>query len=168
MAVALEESAEDEEESGLLQCKRAVWVKPWLTKKSLGMQNQLYEELLASDPEQARRVVENVFGILANRFRFLHTFVDAEPHRVATFVSAACALHNFLGLDAGAGTTEQSSESVLQDTFFPVQPVRGSRFKGAASALRDGLCDYFNGEGAVPWQDDKAFADPTKHRRPPK
>lgn len=113
-------------------------------------------------------MVENAFGILANCFRFLHTFVDAEPHRVATFVSAACALHNFLGLDAGAGTTEQSSESVLQDTFFPVQPVRGSRFKGAASALRDGLCDYFNGEGAVPWQDDKAFADPTKHRRPPK
>lgn len=57
MAVALEESAEDEEESGLLQCKRAVWVKPWLTKKSLGMQNQLYEELLASDPEQYKRLL---------------------------------------------------------------------------------------------------------------
>ncbi|KAH6925518.1 hypothetical protein HPB50_006521 [Hyalomma asiaticum] len=57
MAVALEESAQDEEESGLLQCKRAVWVKPWLTKKSLGMQNQLYEELLASDPEQYKRLL---------------------------------------------------------------------------------------------------------------
>ncbi|XP_075738915.1 uncharacterized protein LOC142784431 [Rhipicephalus microplus] len=62
---------------------------------------------------RACRVVENAFGILANCFPFLHTLVDAELHRVATFVSAACALHNFLGLDDGAGTTEQSSKSVL-------------------------------------------------------
>ncbi|KAL3201128.1 hypothetical protein MRX96_043086 [Rhipicephalus microplus] len=93
-----------------------------------------------------------------------YTLLDAEPHRVATFVSAACALHNFLGLDAGAGTKEQSFESVLRDTFFPIQPVRGSRFKRAASAVRDGLCDYLNGEEAVPCQDDNALADPTKHR----
>ncbi|KAL3196343.1 hypothetical protein MRX96_001678 [Rhipicephalus microplus] len=45
MAVALEEPADDEKESGLLQCKRTVWVDPWLTIKYFGMQNQLHEKL---------------------------------------------------------------------------------------------------------------------------
>ncbi|KAH6943018.1 hypothetical protein HPB50_014025 [Hyalomma asiaticum] len=169
MAVALEESAEDEEESGLLQCKRAVWVKPWLTKKSLGMQNQLYEELLASDPEQYKRLLR----LDIEQFHHLLALIEPKIVRQDTVMRSSVPAKTRLQvmlrfLASGAGTTEQSSESVLQDTFFPVQPVRGSRFKGAASALRDGLCDYFNGEGAVPWQDDKAFADPTKHRRPPK
>ncbi|KAG0420514.1 hypothetical protein HPB47_003451, partial [Ixodes persulcatus] len=45
---------------------------------------------------RARRVAENAFGILANRFRFLHTSIDAEPGRVTSFVKAACVLHNYL------------------------------------------------------------------------
>ncbi|KAG0432836.1 hypothetical protein HPB47_020464, partial [Ixodes persulcatus] len=45
---------------------------------------------------RARRVAENAFGILANRFRFLHMTIDAEPGRVASIVKAACVLHNYL------------------------------------------------------------------------
>ncbi|CAN7951238.1 unnamed protein product [Ixodes pacificus] len=44
---------------------------------------------------RARRVAENAFGILANRFRFLHTTIDAEPGRVTSFVKAACVLRNY-------------------------------------------------------------------------
>lgn len=42
--MAVEDEVDDEEDSKLLRCKRAMWVKPWLTEKSLRMQNQLYEE----------------------------------------------------------------------------------------------------------------------------
>ncbi|KAH6940543.1 hypothetical protein HPB50_000564 [Hyalomma asiaticum] len=55
MSVALEIAAEDDDcndKFGFLRRKRSVWMKCWLTRKSLGMQNQLYRELLASDPEE--------------------------------------------------------------------------------------------------------------------
>ncbi|KAH6934186.1 hypothetical protein HPB50_021488 [Hyalomma asiaticum] len=60
MAAALEIAAEDDkydDECGFLRRKRSVWVKPWLTRKSLGMQNQLYQELLASDPEEYKHLL---------------------------------------------------------------------------------------------------------------
>ncbi|CAN7983720.1 unnamed protein product, partial [Ixodes hexagonus] len=57
---------------------------------------KLDDEQVIFNYSRARRVAENPFGILANRFRFLHTTIDAEPERVTTFVKAACVLHNYL------------------------------------------------------------------------
>ncbi|KAH6927854.1 hypothetical protein HPB50_009334 [Hyalomma asiaticum] len=59
MAAALEIAAEDyyDDECGFMRRKRSVWVKPWLTRKSLSMQNQLYQELLASNPEEYKRLL---------------------------------------------------------------------------------------------------------------
>ena len=46
---------------------------------------------------RARRVVENAFGILANRFRvFLTTINIQDTAKVEDIVLACCALHNFL------------------------------------------------------------------------
>lgn len=45
---------------------------------------------------QARRVVENAFGIFANRFRVFLTTVNLSPERVVDLVLAACRLHNFM------------------------------------------------------------------------
>ncbi|KAL3220138.1 hypothetical protein MRX96_050452 [Rhipicephalus microplus] len=75
MAVALEESAEDEEDSGRLQCERAVQ-NGLPKKKSIGMQNQLYEELLTSDPEQYKRLLR--LGIE----QFHHLLALIEPNIV--------------------------------------------------------------------------------------
>ncbi|CAN7944916.1 unnamed protein product, partial [Ixodes hexagonus] len=57
---------------------------------------KLDEEQIIFNYSRARRVAENAFGILANRFRFLHTPIDAEPERVTSFVKAAFVLHNYL------------------------------------------------------------------------
>ncbi|XP_049269286.1 uncharacterized protein LOC119386977 [Rhipicephalus sanguineus] len=95
MAVALEIAADDEEEGGFLQCKRLVWVKPCLTRKSLGMQNQLYEELLASNPEQYKRLlhlsIERFHHLLAlieprivRQDTVVHSSVPAKTHRQVT------------------------------------------------------------------------------------
>ena len=43
---------------------------------------------------RARRVVENAFGILANRFRCMHTTMCMDPDRVDLIVMACCILHN--------------------------------------------------------------------------
>ena len=45
---------------------------------------------------RARRVVENAFGILANRFRVFHTKINLSPDKVTNLILAACCLHNFL------------------------------------------------------------------------
>ncbi|XP_014667133.1 PREDICTED: uncharacterized protein LOC106808794 [Priapulus caudatus] len=45
---------------------------------------------------RARRVVENSFGILANRFRVFLAPIALEPDFVENLILAACCLHNFL------------------------------------------------------------------------
>ncbi|CAK1592419.1 unnamed protein product [Parnassius mnemosyne] len=45
---------------------------------------------------RARRIVENAFGILASRFRILHTEINIEPKNIDSVKMACCALHNYL------------------------------------------------------------------------
>ena len=45
---------------------------------------------------RARRVVENAFGILTNKFPVFITKIALEPEKVTKLVLAACALHNTL------------------------------------------------------------------------
>lgn len=50
---------------------------------------------------RARRVVENAFGILANRFRVLLNTIPLRPEKAKLITQACCALHNFLKEETG-------------------------------------------------------------------
>lgn len=45
---------------------------------------------------RARRIVENVFGIMSARYRILRRNIERDPIKVTYIVSAICALHNFI------------------------------------------------------------------------
>ena len=45
---------------------------------------------------RARRISENVFGILANRWRVFHTTMHLSPERATSVTLSALILHNYL------------------------------------------------------------------------
>lgn len=45
---------------------------------------------------RARRIIENIFGILASRFRILLKTINLSPEKTTIIVRACCHLHNFL------------------------------------------------------------------------
>jgi len=66
-------------------------MKPYPFKDQLAP-NQIFNYQLS----RARRIVENVFGIIANRFRVLRKPLIQSPTSTVNIVLAVCVLHNFL------------------------------------------------------------------------
>lgn len=66
-------------------------IKPYATK-TLTMLQRVFNYRLS----RARRVIENVFGIMASRFRIFQQPIQLDPDKVKSIVLASCALHNYL------------------------------------------------------------------------
>lgn len=66
-------------------------MKPYPIRNQPGI-NRIYNYRLS----RARRIVENVFGILANRFRILRKAITLAPEKVTIITTTICVLHNFL------------------------------------------------------------------------
>ncbi|XP_069618541.1 uncharacterized protein [Ranitomeya imitator] len=66
-------------------------IKPF-PQKSLTEERRIFNYRLS----RARRVVENAFGIMANRFRVFHTPINMKLESIDSVVLACCVLHNFL------------------------------------------------------------------------
>ena len=140
-------------------------IKPY-PFRNLGVTKRIFNYRLS----RARRVVENAFGILANRFRVFLSPILLSPEKVEAIILAACALHNFLRArkpkqyfppgsldceDIGLGVVQrgdwrnvQPSENAYED----VSRQSGNRYAKCPQEQRDQLCRYVNREGRVPWQ----------------
>jgi len=114
---------------------------------------------------RARRIVENVFGILASRFGIFQRALSFDPDKVTTFVLASCALHNLLrsktssrkiytpeGMFDNDDDLGELRTASRDSCFVNFVQQGGNRNNTDARAVRDEFCDYFNTNGQVEWQ----------------
>lgn len=110
-------------------------------------------------------IVENAFGILANRWRVLHTPLGVTPDNARKIVNACLCLHNLFRKrypNMAQGEVDYEDD---QGNVVPGQWRRGleltdgrnevgNRLTKEAKAQRHYLADYYNSDfGALPWQD---------------
>lgn len=101
---------------------------------------------------RARRVVENAFGILSNRFRIFLKPMNVRVEKVELITKAACILHNFL-LKTNSHSQYLSNESDDgQCELIRVIHQGGNRTTRTAQTIREEFKHYFNQEGVVSWQ----------------
>lgn len=102
---------------------------------------------------RARMVVECAFGILASRWRVLHTRMNVQPENADSIVIAACILHNFL-INPAENQRWLDETEERGDVLQSVQNMGGNRGSREAYDVREQLCTFFcSPEGKVPWQD---------------
>lgn len=136
-------------------------MKPY-SKRNLTKPEKIFNYRLS----RARRIVENAFGILANRFRCFMTQMQQTPKTVTSIVIACCCLHNILRkenpiLRKGTVDQEDDQHNVIdgewrERTLLVDGEVERYRNQGTnqVKAMRDYLASYYNSpKGAVEWQE---------------
>ena len=102
---------------------------------------------------RARRIVENAFGIMAQRFRVLRKPMNLNLDKAYKVVLATCVLHNFL---RNCTDCIPSVPFEYQDSFTSpeVSDVDAGDIRDDARVVRDKFKEFFSNEGRLPWQDD--------------
>lgn len=99
---------------------------------------------------RARRMVECAFGVLANKWRVLHTPIQVEPDFTDDIIKACCVLHNFVRKRDGANFEDFSANSLENIN------ISGTGTRSHGIEVRDFFANYFMGPGAVPFQNSTA------------
>lgn len=114
---------------------------------------------------RARRIIENVFGILASRFKILKKPMNLSPDKARTVVMTCCYLHNLLikqksYIQRGEVDIEDTATGNIEpgswrddSQILELQRSRAGNATLMAKQVRDDFCEYFNTVGAVSWQD---------------
>lgn len=139
-------------------------LKPF-PQKNLNYENRIYNYRLS----RGRNVVENVFGLIAARFRVLHTAINMKPLNIQYVVLAICTLHNYLikrknlyigptSFDSeNKQTHELMKNAEWRQNNVELCPLQSSDRKGQtldAKENRQEYVNYFTGNGKVSWQDE--------------
>lgn len=98
---------------------------------------------------RARRFVECSFGILASKWRIFHRPMNVEVDFVIQIIKACCVLHNYVRDRDGVQFQDTLYMFPSYDEEVNARSVRARQY---TSYTRNTLADYFENEGAVPWQ----------------
>lgn len=124
---------------------------------------------------RARRIVENVFGIMSAVFRVLRKVMLLSPEKATLVVLACVYLHNFLRKSKHSrknytppgtfdeekdgkiipGLWRQGNENRNAESFLPI-PKIGRKSSVNCEAIRNTFASYFMCEGSVSWQNTHA------------
>ncbi|KAJ8913893.1 hypothetical protein NQ315_005690 [Exocentrus adspersus] len=124
---------------------------------------------------RARRVIENVFGILAARWRIYRKAIIASQPTVIAIVKATICLHNYImNCESKAGNEKRYCSSLTIDredefggviggdwrkepsnNLISVGRTSTNMYGRVAETMRERLSKYFVGQGAVAFQWDK-------------
>lgn len=120
--------------------------------RNLSEKNRIFNYRLS----RARRVVENAFGIMAQRWRVFHTKMSLNELHVKKVIKACCLLHNILiqdrlNSDASSLMTEMHEDGSAQGGLQNLR-ANGNNASLRAIAVRDQYCDYFCNVAPLPWQ----------------
>ena len=138
------------------------WLMKPFSKRSLTDEERIFNYRLS----RARRIVENAFGILANRFQCLLGTMKQTPKTVTIIVKAACCLHNLMrlrypALQQNLVDQEAPNHQVIAGAWRNDRPMPGLHHSGGNRATRMAkdqrhyLMQYLNSDaGSVPWQND--------------
>lgn len=134
---------------------------PYRQTTRIGYQEKCFNYRLS----QARRVVENAFGIMANRFRVLLTPIATKVDTVDDIIMASCVLHNFLRRktatyiqpknidreDISTGNILLGDRHTTGD-LMSLEVPRQDFPTTDAKAVRNGYKEYYNNVGALDFQ----------------
>ena len=137
------------------------WLMKPFSRRNLDDPERIFNYRLS----RARRIVENAFGILANRFQCLLTTMRQDPKTVGSIVMACCCLHNLMrlrypALQNAALDQEDENHQLIPGAWREGanlddmnQVVGGNIDTREAKKQRHYLKHYYNSEaGSVPWQ----------------
>ena len=105
---------------------------------------------------RARRIVENVFGITANRWRLLRRCMEFQPEMAVVVTKAIGVLHNFCMEHVSTYDCDSKEPGTVSEDagIGTLQLANCDRTSNRAGFnLRDRMCRYFSSEGALSWQE---------------
>lgn len=142
-------------------------LREWLMKpfphRGLTKEERIFNYRLS----RARRIVENAFGIMSNRFQCLLTTMSLQPKRVESVTLACCCLHNLLrdkhpqailgNADSEDPKTHEHIPGAWREHSVPLEGLQvhtHQRGPLPAREMRQYLKEYYNSSaGSVHWQD---------------
>ena len=144
-------------------------MKPFLLKPFSGRELDGQKKIFNYRLSRSRRIVENLFGILTNRWRIYHSTIGLQPEFVERIVMATLILHNILRKNRiycspGFADTQTSTGKLylVNGDLAPPCPLfeiqrrsTGHNITIEAKEVRDEYADYMMNEGQIQWQWDK-------------
>ena len=152
-------------------------LKTYMLKPYPGKQLCLMQDVFNYRLSRARRMIENTFGILCNRWRIFRRVISATPDNAVRIVKAACVLHNYLQQSdnkaavqerqycpAGYVDSYDSDGALLpgkwRDDSVGIVASSSQRLNGtsnkhgrAAAEVRNAFANYFmSSVGEIEWQ----------------